>query len=196
MTYNQKCSQKCLPLLTINSRWLPACLTSETMYFSDKTPTPKQESAEGKFYLNFGSNVGKLPLNPAEMYKTRVRKMLNVKLEEGDRPFKCPLCARCFQVATPTYRTTILFTPERDFMTVISAGNLLCDAERCRFTVVYTIVTLRTSVPSVWSPSWGRTDCCITNVLGQSHCFKIMVRTSLGIILSHLLMYHSITLSH
>ena len=78
---------------------MTACLpnlTFETMYFSDKTP--KQESAEGKFYLNFGSEVGKVPLNPAEMYKTRYRKMLNIKLEEGDRPFKCPLCARGFKL--------------------------------------------------------------------------------------------------
>lgn len=73
-----------------------ACLISETMYFSDKTS--QQESLDGKLYFNLVNEVGKVPLNPADMYKAKYRKLLNIKLEDGDRPYKCPLCARCFKL--------------------------------------------------------------------------------------------------
>lgn len=86
-----------IPLMRASQHDLPL-LRPENTPLSPGDKTPKQESADGKFYFNFGTEVGKVPLNPAEMYKTRFRKLLNIKLEDGERPYKCPLCARCFKL--------------------------------------------------------------------------------------------------
>lgn len=69
-----------------------ALLTS----FGDEMPN--QEPVDGKSLFNLVNEADRLQLNPADIYKAKFRKLLNIKLEEGDRPYKCPLCSRCFKL--------------------------------------------------------------------------------------------------
>lgn len=59
---------------------------------------PNQEHMDRQSFQTLISEAERLQLNPADIYKQRFRKLLNVKLEEGDRPYKCPLCSSCFKL--------------------------------------------------------------------------------------------------
>ena len=73
-----------------------ACLTLKTVYFSDEIP--QQGCSDDSSYYNVMDEGDNTSINPAEMYKAKVRKLYNIQLEEGERPFKCPTCSRCFKL--------------------------------------------------------------------------------------------------